>query len=339
MKNRSLLFFAVLISFFQLAFVPSGNAAADLNQLSETMDFAWVTSSEMPQAVAETAVVAVKDSLYVMGGKTNGVATNAAWVFHVQSKSWKPLAPMGAKRFGHGAAVLGNRIYVFGGIGSEGPTDFLQSVESFDSELGIWKKESSLLVARSHFGIAEFNQKIYLVGGESADSSALGLVEVFDPVTQQYTRKRDLDLGRKGPGLVNLNGTLYVIGGETPEGLFLKTTAQYSLAEDKWVPSVPLKVGRRGFSVASYGNFGFIVGGIEQTEKGLKFVPGPELFSPSASPDVSMSIGQLNKMRRAGAAATSGDRVYILGGLNPNELSSLEEGQWYLRPVLPDPPD
>jgi len=69
---------------------------------------------------------------------------------------------MSYTRSGFGAAVVGEKIYVFGGVGEEG---YCITTEQYDPVEDVWITKASIPSHRSHFGVAVCEDKIYCIGG------------------------------------------------------------------------------------------------------------------------------------------------------------------------------
>ena len=72
----------------------------------------------MPQAQGGLAAAAYGGKLYAFGGEQFVPSAKVfadAWVYDPRTDRWSALPPMPTPRHGHGAAVVGNRIFLMGG--------------------------------------------------------------------------------------------------------------------------------------------------------------------------------------------------------------------------------
>jgi N-acetylneuraminic acid mutarotase len=72
----------------------------------------------MPQAQGGLAAATHEGKLYAFGGEQfvpNSKVFPEAWVYDPRTDRWSALPPMPTPRHGHGAAVVGNRIFLMGG--------------------------------------------------------------------------------------------------------------------------------------------------------------------------------------------------------------------------------
>ena len=75
------------------------------------------------------------------------------------------------------AAVVNNKIYVFGGRNSNG---FLSTVEVYDPLTDTWSIKTSMPTQREGLVSAVVINKIYVIGGCN-NSGAISVVEMYDP--------------------------------------------------------------------------------------------------------------------------------------------------------------
>jgi N-acetylneuraminic acid mutarotase len=76
-------------------------------------------------------------------------------------------APIPTPRGGVAGAVLGGRLFVFGGEGNEAnqPDRIFTNVEAYDPSTNTWQEYAEMLVPRHGLGAAALNDRIYLPGG------------------------------------------------------------------------------------------------------------------------------------------------------------------------------
>ena len=73
---------------------------------------------------------------------------NSAYVYDPQADAWTQLASMGTARQDHASAVVGGKLYVFGGWGTSG---HVSTAEVYDPASDSWAQVTSLTSARSEF--------------------------------------------------------------------------------------------------------------------------------------------------------------------------------------------
>lgn len=92
----------------------------------------WERLPPLPQGAGGSTAVAVAGQIVVVGGGDDAErwVTPATWAYSPARGSWRRLADLRVPRHGHAAAVLGNRVYVFGGAPCPGfgRTDSVESL-------------------------------------------------------------------------------------------------------------------------------------------------------------------------------------------------------------------
>jgi len=81
----------------------------------------------------------------------------------------------------HGACILNNRLYLFGGFSGEGGIGTQAAVYDFGS--GSWGIVSPLPHPQAAMGVAVVDDTIYLIGGWAADRSVLNSVVAYRPLS------------------------------------------------------------------------------------------------------------------------------------------------------------
>jgi len=108
----------------------------------------WSTLPSLPTVLDHSGGALVGNILYVIGGRVNGSehgAGNVGTVYALDVTSrklcWVEKAPMPTARSGFATAVVGEKIYTFGGEGDRSRPDtyVFADVEVFDTVNGTWK--------------------------------------------------------------------------------------------------------------------------------------------------------------------------------------------------------
>lgn len=125
--------------------------------------------------------------------------------------------------------MVKGKIYAIGGATNEG---FCATTEEYDPETNIWTFKKPMPTARSAFGIAVFQDKIYCIGGYTsfASAPATGVNEVYDPSTDMWESKSPMPTPRINARANIVTGKIYVIGG-IPNGTVNEV---YDPATDTW---------------------------------------------------------------------------------------------------------
>ena len=79
-----------------------------------------------------------------------------------------------------------------------------------------WTTKAQMPTARTGFGVAVANGKIYAIGG--SDGRYLTTNEMYDPSTNTWATKKSMPTKRGHFGIAAHQNKIYVIGGETGDG-------------------------------------------------------------------------------------------------------------------------
>jgi hypothetical protein len=214
--------------------------------------------AELPVGIDHPVVSAHDGDVIVAGGYVDGAeATNRAWSYTPRTGAVRELPPM---HFVHGAAagaVLGDRLYVAGGLfefGNEQTPH--RSLEIYDFGDHTWTVGPDMPTARHHFGAAALGDKVYFAGGRQPADLSLASFEAFDPAANRWQRLPSLPIGAGAAGVAAGDDEVIVVGGGEdefdPEGgkWVLPTTYAYHPRSRRWTRLPDLGTPRHGEAVA-----------------------------------------------------------------------------------------
>ena len=252
----------------------------------------WTKKNPMALPSHHVAFTEYRGKIYAFGGfvyPTSGPAAwvpiNNAWEYDPAADTWKMLAPMPSKRGSPVAAVVGDKIYVIGGVGlMPGSTDtainfntpqlVVGTVEEYDPAANTWRERSPMPTPRNHAAIGAVNGKIYVIGGR-VGAAFIGLatdvsvVEEYDPATDKWGAPRArMPTARSALGYGVVNGRIYVAGGEFQDPHMMATfraVEAYDPASNSWSIMPPMPVSRHGLAGGAVGNRLIFVGGDVQS--------------------------------------------------------------------------
>jgi N-acetylneuraminic acid mutarotase len=142
----------------------------------DTVANSWEALPDVPQPPRQHCGAGEIDGiLYIVAGRSAFPSpfTPRPLAFDPVAKTYTEGAPMPTPRGGVAAAVLGGRIYVFGGEGnSAAASGVFREVEAYDPRADRWEQLPDMLVPRHGFGAATIGQRIYLPGGAEAQAGS-----------------------------------------------------------------------------------------------------------------------------------------------------------------------
>nr|WP_315026325.1 kelch repeat-containing protein [uncultured Chryseobacterium sp.] len=134
----------------------------------------WKSLPDMPTA-KETKGKIVNNKLYVIGG-FNGTSSNLIDVYDLNTHLWTNQYTMPVGVSGHSLAVSDNKIFI---VGDYNDQTFLAY---FDTETNELHQLSSNMIPRRHSVVEVYNNKLYLLGGNttSISNSSIKSTQVAD---------------------------------------------------------------------------------------------------------------------------------------------------------------
>jgi N-acetylneuraminic acid mutarotase len=133
----------------------------------------------MPTGREHLTSAVVNGKLYVVGGRTAGMAANvdANEVYDPIKDSWTKMPPMPSKRGGLTSAAIYETIHVFGGEELSGT---FNNNEKYDPKINTWTSAQPMPTARHGLAAAAVDDKIYVIGGgPEPGGSQTNLNEIF----------------------------------------------------------------------------------------------------------------------------------------------------------------
>ena len=168
----------------------------------------------LARARSDAGAVTIGDVVYVVGGY-DGQAMDPEVVSTTDGRSYRPVVALPVPVRYPALAVLGSRIYVFGGLGSNGkPSDAVQLV---DPGRRTARVVGRLPVPLSGAAAGVLDGTIYLAGGGTASAPA-GAIYAFEPRGSSFLRAGSLQVPVANAGSAVRGGRLWIVGGETGGG-------------------------------------------------------------------------------------------------------------------------
>ena len=125
-----------------------------------------------------------------------------------------------------------------------------------------WSMRADLIEANSEMGVAELDDKIYVIGGYPASRITVDTVQVYDsaPNTWQLTTPLLLGVNHSMPAVVN--GKIYVIGGQTDaSSAYVNTVQEFDPATTNWTFKASMPTSRSAGAAAVIGDLIYVAGG------------------------------------------------------------------------------
>ena len=142
-------------------------------------------------------------------------------VFILDGEQWRELHRLPEGRAAGGAAVVGDTLYVVGGIG---PTGLARAALALDLRRDAWRQIPGP-TPREHLAVTAAAGRVYALAGRTAGlDTNLRTLESWKPGTRRSNRLSPVPTSRGGTGATVIGRTIVSIGGEQPGGTISLST-------------------------------------------------------------------------------------------------------------------
>ena len=267
-----------------------------------TLQNFWEPFPPLPQPTAGAAGIYAEDTIYVVGGSTPTGTTNAVWRFQPARGVWEALAVKPTAVSGISAGIIGDQMYVPGGIGATG--ERLRSLEIYDLSTNTWRTGPALPAPRSDYGLATIEGELYVFGGHDADGPVDSTL-MYNPTTETWNEGTALPIALSDAALAQKDERqVYLMGGITTGGQANLRTWRY--LNGVWEEREALPDERINARAVFVTDRLYLIGGNPTSEPVLLFLGNT--WKPE---DV-----QTNELLAQHVLISDQRRVYILGGWN-----------------------
>ena len=173
-----------------------------------------------------------------------------------------------------------------------------------------------MTVGRSRHAAAVCNGHLFVVGGQ--ERAALSY---YNPFQNKWCTKKDKMIPvRMGATLTTHKEEMYMIGGKKDSGIILHSVSKYSFQLNRWTDLSPMQFPRAAHCAVGLDGLIYIIAG-QDNSVCLKCM---ECYDPS-NDEWSQAPAMANERKFAAAAATSGDKIIVVGGYADMECENLVE--------------
>jgi hypothetical protein len=250
--------------------------------------------------------------------------------------TWRAAAPVPEAVVGSRAGVVGGKVYVMAG--------YLNY--QYDPASDTWTARKPMPTPRILFGMAVWQNKIYVIGGgKGVDSTNYrwsllsDAVEVYDPSTDTWQTKQPMPTARADLQASVVNGQIYLVGGKgqlyLADGisrdrfnLTINLNEVYNVANDSWSTAEPVPYSVYSYTSAVCGDKIYIIGG-QSLQAPMLNLNYAQIYD-CANNSWSFSAPMPTAVTFAAACATTGEaaprRIYVIGGVLEGSYDSVVLG-------------
>lgn len=230
----------------------------------------WRSTADVPVASVHNAnVAAVGGRLWILGYLTGLTfdAVGEAWVYDPAADAWAAMEPMpaGTERGSAGTAVLGDRVFVVGGLRLSAA---VADAWIYDTVADTWTPMPNLPTPRDHLVAAAVGGRIWAIGGRDTDVGAhVPDVDVYDPDAGTWSAGPPMPTSRASMAAGVHDAWIFVAGGEgnaaDPSGVFPALEVLDTDAES-WASLAPMPTPRHGTGGAVIDGVFHVPGGADE---------------------------------------------------------------------------
>jgi N-acetylneuraminic acid mutarotase len=218
----------------------------------------------MPERLNHQAMAVHDGKVYVVGGSGDLLfgadARSEMFEYDPASDRWTELPEMPTDRLAPGAGVIGDKLYVAGGLSDNGRLTGV--LEAFDFRTRKWERLASLPTPREHVAAAVLDDRLYVMGGRTLEADSLDVVERYDPAADRWERLAPLPQRAGSFEAAAVDGRVLTVGGDDDrEGWVTGALQSYDPGADRWSELSPMRTKRHGHAAAVAGGRLYTFGG------------------------------------------------------------------------------
>jgi len=188
----------------------------------------WATETSLTYARDRVGVASCGDYIYAVGGHhedtSHGFSLSIVERYNPSAPgSWQAVTSLNHDREGLAAAAVAGKIYAIGGFKYDYPSiphTWGGWLEIYDPLTDLWTDGPSMLTARSHFGMAVVEDRIYTIGGLDSSGQCTDVVEYYDVSLGQWFSYTPLPVEVYQVAAAAIGANIYVLGGASATGYF-----------------------------------------------------------------------------------------------------------------------
>jgi len=257
-------------------FYVAGGLLAGVQTTSQLQIYAvetnqWTLGAEMPRGRNHHVTAALDGMVYFLEGTESLMPPPYAryrtgYIYSVVENTWSRTAPAPANRVAASAVVIGDSIYLVGGMlfdpSAEGELE-ARGVQRYLPAQDAWEELAPVPRELEHSVAVSLNGAIYLTGGREPKPSAS--VYRYDLVQDVWTEVAPMNEPRSAHAALVLGGKIYTCGGERflPEtgAEVVRSCEIYDPDSDSWSFGPELPFGIHGLTGFVYLDTLYLLGG------------------------------------------------------------------------------
>ncbi|KAI3557743.1 hypothetical protein CABS01_07863 [Colletotrichum abscissum] len=150
----------------------------------------WESLPSLPEGREHAGGGVIGNNFYVVGGRfrSQTAVRDTVYVLDLKTLKWSERTRMPTPRGGVSVAIVGQRIYTFGGEGNLDPEAgfVFNETEVYDARTNSWEKLQPMNTPRHGMAAVAYNGSVYTPGGGIRDFGIVDNMEVLHPNTVSW---------------------------------------------------------------------------------------------------------------------------------------------------------
>jgi N-acetylneuraminic acid mutarotase len=160
-----------------------GFIGTNLVDMYDPVSDTWTPKAGFETGRALSAAAVYQGKVYLIAGGTAvgdaaGYAFSTVDCYDPAVDTWMPEPPLAEGRLGHGAAVIGTKLYLCGGFSS---STLYSDLREYDFTNDVWTSRAAMSGPRRCFAYCAWNGQFYVFGGITTNSVVLKSVAMYTP--------------------------------------------------------------------------------------------------------------------------------------------------------------
>ena len=292
------------------------------------MSAGWETLAPLANGpLQENAVVALDGEIYVIGGYDVATIVDRVDAYDPGTDTWRDATPLPSPRHHVNAAVVGGKIYVLGGLVSNG-FNAIGDTLAYDPSTEVWEPLASMPAGTERGGATTgvIGTKIYVAGGYRNGSVAE--VSAYETTTDMWEPIASLPAPRDHLVGGAIDGVLYVIGGRVGSIEGVQGSVDiYDPAVGTWTSGAPMLTARAGCAAAVLGPRIIVFGGEGNTDAPSGVFPQVEAYDTMT--DGWAALADMPTPRHGTGAGVVDGVIYVPGGADTQAFGAVDVNEAY----------
>jgi hypothetical protein len=237
-------------------------AVGSIPQEYDPIALTWTKKASIPNLPNSVSggIAAYQNKIYLIGDTYNEM-------YDIATNTWASKTAMPTARIGMQANVVGDKIYLIGGISDAETGTILDVNEAYDPATDTWTTKEPLPTPVYLYASAVVDNKIYIIGGSAEPPNVvLDLVQIYDTENDSWTTGTSIPTLIRYASAAATTGLfapqrIYVIGG-LQNSYGLNITQVYNPQTDSWTAGASMPTARYNLGLAVVNDTIYAMGGV-----------------------------------------------------------------------------